>query len=276
MSMEDLYNRESIKHIYKELVDGISDYAGEHGFTEAMVGLSGGIDSAVTCCLAQDALGADNVMGLSMPSKYSSKESEEYAKRLAGNLKIKFKIIPISDIYNSYLNILEKDLGGDENENIEIYHQNIQARVRGNILMAFSNRFGYLVLATGNKSEAMMGYCTLYGDTVGGLAVLSDVLKAGVYQLADHINANGEVIPKEIIDRIPSAELKPGQADHDNLPPYDVLDEILYYHLDKGYSSEKLEDEGFDPDTIKQVVSTIRNMEYKRKQCPPGLKISGQ
>jgi len=274
--MIDLYKKENIGKIYKELVDGISDYAAEHGFTEAMVGLSGGIDSAVTCCLAQDALGADNVMGLSMPSKYSSKESEKYAKRLAGNLKIKFKIVPISDVYDSYLNILEKDLGGNENENIEIYHQNIQARVRGNILMAFSNRFGYLVLATGNKSEAMMGYCTLYGDTVGGLAVLSDVLKAGVYQLADLINANGEVIPKEIIDRTPSAELKPGQADHDNLPPYDVLDEILYYYLNKGHSAGELENKGFDPDTVKQVLSTIKNMEYKRKQCPPGLKLSKQ
>ncbi|MBU1084243.1 MAG: NAD(+) synthase [Candidatus Omnitrophota bacterium] len=268
----EIYSKERIEGIYGELVDGIRKYANEHGFTKAVLGLSGGIDSAVTCCLAAEALGPDNVLGIAMPSKYSSAESEEYAGRLASNLGIEFRIVPISAIYDSYLNMLEKELGGRETEKIEIYHQNIQARIRGNILMAYSNRFGYLVLATGNKSEAMMGYCTLYGDTVGGLAVISDVLKAGVYGLAEHINRDGEIIPKSIIDRVPSAELKPGQADHDSLPPYDILDEILYWHLDKDFSAKEIEEKGFDPETVNNVISTIKTTEYKRMQCPRGIK----
>ncbi|MCK5451071.1 MAG: NAD(+) synthase [Candidatus Omnitrophica bacterium] len=263
-----------VEKVYDELVTGIQDYAKKNGFARIVVGLSGGIDSAVTCCLAAAALGSKNVLGLFLPSKYSSSDSEVYARRLAENLGIEFKVVSIGGIYDSYLDILEKDLKGNEGKNIEIYHQNIQARIRGNILMAFSNRFGYLVLATGNRSEAMMGYCTLYGDTVGGLAVLSNVLKKGVYGLAERINQGNEIIPKEIIERIPSAELKPGQRDEDNLPPYDILDDILHSYLDIGMSPGELKEKGYAQDVVEDVLLTIDRTEYKRKQCPPGIKVS--
>ncbi|MDP8298779.1 MAG: NAD(+) synthase [Candidatus Tantalella remota] len=261
--------------VHDELVAGIRNYMKSHGFKKALIGLSGGIDSALTCALAAEAVGSGNVMGIAMPSKYSSIESEQYARRLAENLGVEYKIVPIGDIYESYLDLLDEDLEGDEKTDIEIYHQNIQARIRGNILMAFSNRFGYFVLATGNRSEAMMGYCTLYGDTVGGLAVLSSVLKAGVYQLSEYINRDKEIIPRDIIDRVPSAELKPGQADHDFLPPYDILDSILYYHLDENCTAGELEKKGFDPDVVKEVLAAIDRTEYKRRQCPPGIKLTG-
>jgi len=272
----EIYSKERIESIYDKLVDGIKKYTSEHGFKKAVIGLSGGIDSAVTCALAARALGIDNVLGIVMPSKYSSAESEEYARCLAKNLGIELRTVSICDTYDSYLKMLESDLGGNETEEIEIYHQNIQARIRGNILMAFSNRFGHLVLATGNRSEAMMGYCTLYGDTVGGLAVISDVFKAGVYGLAEYINRGEEIIPVSIIDRVPSAELKPGQADHHSLPQYDILDEVLYRHLDKGCSQKEIEEKGFDPEVIKNIIATIKKMEYKRMQCPPGIKIDKQ
>lgn len=264
---------DKIKEVHGKLVKGIKEYMSENGFSKVLIGLSGGIDSAVTCCLAAEAAGADNVLGLSMPSKYSSKESGEYAGRLAGNLGIQFETVPIGDIYDAYLAVLDADLGGDENEEIEIYHQNLQARIRGNTLMAFSNRFGHLVLATGNKSEAMMGYCTLYGDTVGGLAVLSDILKAGVYQLAGYINRSREIIPNETIQRAPSAELKPGQKDEDSLPPYDILDQVLHYYLEEGLAAEELVEKGFAKEIVDQVTMTIEKTKYKRAQCPPGIKI---
>lgn len=263
-----------IAAVHEELVAGIKDYMTEHGFKKALVGLSGGVDSAITCGLAARAVGPENVLGLFMPSKYSSPESEKYAKKLAENLGIKFKVVPITGVYDSYLDLLEEDLARDEKSGIEVYHQNIQARIRGNILMAFSNRYDHLVLATGNKSEAMMGYCTLYGDTVGGLAVLADVLKTGVYQLAGYMNRDTEVIPREIVERVPSAELKPGQKDEDSLPAYDVLDEILHYHLEEGYTAERLKNKGFQADVVDQVISTIKRTEYKRKQCPPGIKVT--
>ncbi|MBD3295901.1 MAG: NAD(+) synthase, partial [Candidatus Omnitrophica bacterium] len=251
----------------------IKEYMDRYGFEKALVGLSGGIDSAVTCALAARAAGAENMLGLSMPSGYSSKESEEYARRLAENLGIEFRVVPMGGIYDSYLDTLETHLAKEGGKGVEIYHQNLQARIRGNILMAFSNRFGYLVLATGNKSEAMMGYCTLYGDTVGGLAVLADVLKAGVYQIAGYINRDGEVIPGEIIERVPSAELKPGQKDEDNLPPYDILDRILHFYLEEDYSPDQLREKGFSEEHIDQVLTTIKKTAFKRDQLPPGIKV---
>lgn len=271
--MDHIIPDEKVPEVHDKLTSGIRDYTASNGFTKALVGLSGGVDSAVTCALAVGALGAKNVLGISMPSKYSTPESEEYARRLADNLGIEFKVEPISAIYDSYLDVLEMDLAKDEAEEVEIYHQNLQARIRGNILMAFSNRFGHLVLATGNKSEAMMGYCTLYGDTVGGLAVLSDILKAGVYQLAEYINRDKEIIPKEVIERVPSAELKPGQKDEDSLPPYEVLDPILHYYLEEGLSPGELKKKGFKKDVIEEVISTIKKTEYKRNQLPPGIKV---
>ena len=260
--------------VYKILVDGIKKYTEEHGFKKVVIGLSGGIDSAVVCFLAKEAVGAENVLGVAMPSKYSSRKSEEYAEKLAKNCGIEFKVVPISKMYDSYLEVLEKDLGGNEDKKIEIYHQNLQARIRGMVLMAFSNRFGGLVLATGNRSEAMMGYCTLYGDTVGGLAPISNVFKAGVYALAKYINTGKERIPLEIINRVPSAELKPDQADHHSLPPYEILDEILYLYLNRDKSSKDLINQGFEEAIVKEIISTIDKTEYKRAQCPCGINVS--
>ena len=265
--------QDKIPQVYDELVEGIRKYGKEHGFSKAVIGISGGIDSAVTCSLAVDAFGADNVLGVFMPSPHSSEESRKYAEMLAINLGIELKIVPLEEIYDSYLKALKKDLEIEENGEVHVYLQNIQARIRGNMLMAFSNKFGYLVLTTGNKSEAMVGYCTLYGDTAGGLAVVSDVYKTGVYQLADHINRDRCMIPREIIDRAPTAELKPGQKDQDSLPPYDVLDGILYYFLEKGYSDKEIEEKGHDRQTIKWVKDEMKKSEYKRKQCPEGIKI---
>jgi len=256
-----------------ELVSGIRDFMKKNGFTKAVLGLSGGIDSAVTCCLAVEAAGPENVLGLSMPSKYSSEESGFYAGKLAENLGVDLSVVPISGIYDSYLGTLKDALSIDHAEGVEVYLQNIQARIRGNILMAFSNRFGHLVLATGNKSEAMMGYCTLYGDTVGGLAPLAGVLKTTVYQIAEQINETGESIPSWIIDRHPTAELKPGQKDQDSLPPYDVLDGILYY-LEKGADPDEIVSKGYDNSTVRGVLDAIEKTEFKRKQVPPGIRLS--
>lgn len=264
---------EKVALVHEKLVQGIRSYMAQYGFKKAAVGLSGGIDSAVTSILAAEAAGRENVLGISMPSKYSSPQSEKYAKALAVNLGIGFRVVPISRIYDTYVSVLDKELEADEDKNIEVHHQNLQARIRGNILMAFSNRYGHLVLATGNKSEAMMGYCTLYGDTVGGLAVLADVLKTGVYQLADHINKDKEIIPRWIIERTPSAELKPNQTDQDSLPAYGVLDEVLHWHLEEGLGAKELEDKGFPADVVSQVLSTIKKTEYKRRQSPPGIKV---
>lgn len=262
-----------IEKIHDRLVAGIRDYMVQNNFKKIVLGLSGGVDSAVTCALAVKAAGKDNVLGISMPSKYSSEESVSLAKELAGNLGIDIRVVPINAIYDSYLSELETHMGKNERQGVEIYHQNIQARIRGNILMAFSNRYGYLVVATGNRSEAMMGYCTLYGDTVGGLAVISDIYKTEVYRLADHINREGELIPRETITKAPSAELKPGQKDEDSLPPYDMLDRILHGLLDKGLDQNELKDQGFDSHVVDTVAGAIASSEYKRNQCPRGIKI---
>lgn len=266
-----MITKEKVGRVHDRLVEGIREYMSSNGFKSCVLGLSGGIDSAVVCCLAARAAGPENVTGIYMPSKYSQEESGRLAAMLAENAGVEFRTVPVSEIYNTYLGTLEKELGGDETSLIEIYHQNLQARIRGNILMAFSNRFGHLVLATGNKSESMMGYCTLYGDTVGGLAVISDVLKTGVYQIADYINREKEIIPGGIIDRAPSAELKPGQKDQDTLPPYEVLDEILYLHLDEKLSAKDLRGRGFADDVVDGIMSAIEQSEYKRRQCPPGI-----
>lgn len=263
--------QEEIASIHDALVMGLRDYALKTGFSKAVIGLSGGIDSAVTCCLAVKALGRENVLGVTMPSPYSSVGSVEDSRQLARNLGIEFRVIPISGIYQTYLDTLEEHFAGRAPNEAE---ENIQARIRGNILMALSNKFGYLVLSTGNKSELAVGYCTLYGDMSGGLAVISDVPKTMVYELAHYINREREIIPSACLTKPPSAELKPNQVDQDTLPPYPVLDQILHYYVEEGYSVAEIVARGFDPQTVHWVARTVDRNEYKRKQAAPGLKVT--
>jgi len=270
-AQEEYIPQDEIESVHNALVLGLRDYVRKCGFEKVVVGLSGGVDSSVVAALAAEAIGAENVLGLAMPSCYSSPESEKYARHLAGNLGVNFAVIPISDIYESYKISLKEELSlGDE---VSLTLENIQARIRGNILMAFSNRFGYLVLSSGNRSEAAVGYCTLYGDMVGGLAVISDVPKTMVYKLAHYINRKREVIPSEIISRVPSAELRPGQIDQDTLPPYDILDRILSYYLDEKKSVDEIVRLGFDRETVLWVAKAVKRSEFKRRQAPPGLRI---
>ncbi|MGQ9517095.1 MAG: NAD+ synthase [Anaerolineae bacterium] len=262
---------EPITAVYRALVLGIRDYLRKCGFSKAVVGLSGGIDSAVTCCLAAAALGKENVLGITMPSLYSSVGSVEDSRRLAHNLGIDFLVIPISPIFSSYLETLEGHFAGLP---ADVTEENIQARIRGNILMAFSNKFGYLVLSTGNKSELAVGYCTLYGDMSGGLSVISDVPKMMVYELARYINREREVIPPAILEKAPSAELRPNQRDEDSLPPYTILDPILHQYIEERRSAEEIIAQGFDPDTVHRVIQMVNRNEYKRRQAAPGLKVT--
>jgi NAD+ synthase (glutamine-hydrolysing) len=231
------------------------------------------VDSAVTCCLAQQALGKDNVLGVLMPSPYSSRGSIRDSRKLAKSLGVRVKEIPITPIYRAYLRSLKKHL---DVEKIGVALENVQARIRGNLLMALSNEFGYLVLSTGNKSEMAVGYCTLYGDMSGGLSVLSDVPKTMVYQLARYLNRERVLIPEEIITKPPSAELRPDQKDQDTLPPYEILDQIMNYYLTEGYSFKDITRLGFEPDTVRWVIRAIDRSEYKRRQAAPGLKITSK
>ena len=266
-------SRPPIELLYSALTLGIKDYLRKCSFQKVVIGLSGGIDSALACCLAVDALGKENVLGISMPSPYSSVGSVEDSKILAHNLGIEFKIVPIDTIFESYLNTLAGHFIKKETDTTE---ENLQARIRGNILMAFSNHYGSLALSTGNKSELAVGYCTLYGDMSGGLSVISDVPKTIVYELAEFVNRNGERIPRAIIDKAPSAELKPDQKDQDTLPPYPVLDRILQCYIEEGYSVDEIINLNFDPETVKWVARTVDQNEYKRRQAAPGLKVSSK
>jgi len=263
--------QEESASVHDALVMGLRDYMCKTGFSRAVIGLSGGIDSAVTCCLAVKALGQENVLGITMPSPYSSTGSIEDSRQLARNLGIEFRVIPISGIYQAYLDTLKEHFAGRPPNEAE---ENIQARIRGNILMAMSNKFGYLVLSTGNKSELAVGYCTLYGDMSGGLAVISDVPKTMIYELARYINREIEVIPCASITKPPSAELKPNQVDQDTLPPYPVLDQILHHYVEEGHSVQEIVARGFDPDIVKWVARAVDRNEYKRKQAAPGLKVT--
>ncbi len=264
---------ERIATVFEALVLGLKDYLRKCGFSRAVVGLSGGVDSAVTCCLACHALGRENVLGVLMPSPFTSKESIEDSRKLAQNLGVEVKLIPITPIYQCYRESLREPLQLDE---IDVTLENIQARIRGNILMALSNKFGYMVLSTGNKSELAVGYCTLYGDMSGGLSVLADVPKTMVYELAHYLNRDREIIPREIILKAPSAELRPDQKDQDTLPPYEVLDRIMDYYLTERYSYKDIVHLGFDPDTVRWVLRAIDQNEYKRRQAAPGLKITSK
>jgi NAD+ synthase (glutamine-hydrolysing) len=260
-------SQDPLEETYNALVLGIMDYVRKNGFKKVVIGLSGGIDSALTAVLAAKALGPKNVVGVFMPSEITSKESEVDARQLAKNLEIEFRVIPISLGVDAYEKMLGEEFKGTK---ADITEENIQARIRGNILMALSNKFGYLVLSTGNKSETAVGYTTLYGDMSGGLAVLSDVPKTTVYMLADYI----KVIPRNIIIKEPTAELCRGQKDTDTLPPYDVLDDILNAYIEENKSIEDIIAKGHDPKIVKDVTGMVDRNEYKRQQAPTGIRIT--
>jgi len=262
-----------IESVYDALLLGIRDYARKTGFRQVVLGLSGGIDSALTCCLGVAALGRENVLGVTMPGPYSSGGSVEDSRRLAENLGIRFKTIPIGEIYHAYVANLTPFFEGRAPD---ITEENFQARIRGNTLMALSNKFGYLVLTTGNKSELAVGYCTLYGDMSGGLAVIADVPKTMVYELARYINREREIIPEASLTKPPSAELRPNQTDQDTLPPYDVLDAILKLYVDEGRSLNEIVAAGFERATVAWVLRTVDRNEYKRWQAAPVLKVTSK
>ncbi len=255
------------------LVLGTRDYARRCGFKTAVLGLSGGIDSALVAVIAARALGPKNVLGVAMPSRYSSEGSRTDAAELARNLGIDYREIPIESVHAAYLDTLAPVFAGRA---ADVTEENLQARVRGALLMALSNKFGSLLLTTGNKSELATGYCTLYGDMCGGLAVISDVPKTLVYQLSRAVNENGVVIPESTLTKPPSAELRPNQTDQDSLPPYDLLDAILKAHLEEGLDRDALVARGFAVDVVDQVVRLVRISEYKRRQAAPGIKITGK
>ncbi|MEK6728164.1 MAG: NAD+ synthase, partial [Candidatus Omnitrophota bacterium] len=256
---------------YQALALGLRDYVTKNGFKKVVIGLSGGIDSALVAVLAVDALEAENVIGVFMPSRYSSPESETDATGLARNLGIKLLNISIEQIYKIYLMVLEPHfLEAKKN----IAEENLQARIRGNILMALSNKFGWLVLTTGNKSEMSTGYATLYGDMAGGFAVIKDVPKMLVYKLARYRNALSFLIPQRVITKEPTAELKPNQKDTDTLPPYETLDRILKAYVEADKDLTKIISLGFDKETVLRVLGMVDRSEYKRRQSPPGIKIT--
>jgi len=251
---------------------GLGDYVNKNGFGDVVIGISGGIDSALTAALAVEALGPRRVHCVSMPSRYSSAETRADASRLAANLGADFRELPIDEIYNANEQVLAESFAGLEHDLTE---ENLQARIRGVLLMARSNKFGWLVGATGNKSELSVGYATLYGDMAGGFALLKDVFKTDVFRLATHLNgrAGDELIPQTIIDRAPSAELRDNQLDEDSLPPYSTLDKVLAAYVEQDRSAEELSADGFDPDVVERAVSMIDRSEYKRRQSPPGVRL---
>jgi len=264
---------EYLQEIYAALVLGTGDYVRKTGFKKAIIGLSGGIDSSLTAVIAVDALGAENVLGISMPSGYSSQGSKTDAQQLAENLGIQYMTIPIEDTFRTSLKMLEPALGeGDPG----LAAENLQARIRGNILMTISNKLGPIVLTTGNKSELATGYSTLYGDMAGGFAVLKDVLKTLVFELSRYRNnlSSEPVIPLSVLEKPPSAELRPGQKDVDSLPPYDVLDPILKAYVEDDRSFSEIVAMGFDKKTVERVMRLVDTSEYKRRQAPPGVKIT--
>ncbi|MGH8951736.1 MAG: NAD+ synthase [Acidimicrobiia bacterium] len=262
---------EPVEEVYRALETGLGDYVRKNGFEQVVLGLSGGIDSALSAVIAADALGAEAVWGVAMPTRFSSQHSLDDARQLAENLGLRFDLLPIDDIYQSYLEALAPVFGGTEFGTAE---ENLQARTRGAVLMAISNKHGPMVVATGNKSEMAAGYSTLYGDMVGGFAVLKDVFKTLVYDLARWRNKDGDVIPQSTIDKPPSAELRPNQKDSDSLPPYEVLDEVLQLYVEADLGVSAIVERGFDPDLVARVAGMVDRNEYKRRQAAPGVKIT--
>jgi NAD+ synthase (glutamine-hydrolysing) len=258
--------------IYAALVLGTRDYMRKCDFRQAIVGLSGGIDSALTATIAVDAVGPENVLGVGMPGPYSSPGSIVDARELASNLGIRFEILPITDIFDNFRATLRNIFAGRSED---VTEENIQSRIRGSLLMALSNKFGALVLSTGNKSEMGVGYCTLYGDMAGGLAVINDVPKTLVYRLSRYVNFRRPVIPLASLEKPPSAELRPGQVDSETLPPYEILDKILEDYVEEAHSAEEIaRQHGFDLELVKSAIRMVERNEYKRQQAAPGIKIS--
>jgi NAD+ synthase (glutamine-hydrolysing) len=265
---------DDVEEVYHALVLGTRDYVRKTGFSKALIGLSGGIDSALTAAIAVDALGRENVVGVGMPSRYSSEGSISDAKELADNLGIDFWIVEIEPAHLAFADMLEPYFR-DTAPNVA--EENVQSRIRGNVMMTISNKFGWIVLTTGNKSEMAMGYATLYGDMAGGFAVIKDVPKTLVYRLSQWRNQHGkpsEVIPEAIISKPPSAELRPDQRDDDTLPPYEKLDPIVKAYVEEDYSYQEMVEMGFDPSAVRQVITSVDRNEYKRRQAPPGVKIT--
>ena len=262
-----------VEEIYRALVLGTGDYVRKNGFRKVVLGLSGGVDSSLTAAIAADALGKESVVGVAMPSMYSSGESLGDARSLAQNLGIDFQSLPIGEILASYLKTLEPPFRGRKRD---VTEENIQARIRGNLLMALSNKFGWLVLTTGNKSEVGVGYCTLYGDMAGGFAVIKDVPKTLVYELSRYRNSIGPqaVIPSRVLEKPPSAELRPNQKDTDSLPPYETLDPILQAYVEEDQNQDTLVTRGFDRKMVEEVIRMVDLNEYKRRQASPGVKIT--
>jgi NAD+ synthase (glutamine-hydrolysing) len=266
---------EDIAEIYAALVTGTRDYVRKNGFDKVYLGLSGGVDSALTAVIAADAIGADGVNAVYMPTRYSASESGRDARELADNLGIHFQVVEIEETFKDYLRMMAPSFDGLPEDTTE---ENLQARIRGNILMALTNKFHGLVLSTGNKSEMSVGYSTLYGDMVGGFSLLKDVPKTLVYELVEYVNSRGDrpVIPEYIVTRAPSAELRPNQTDQDTLPPYSVLDDILEAYIEKDMSAEAITELGFPVETVQWVVKRVDSAEYKRRQSPPGIKITSR
>jgi len=262
---------DSVAEVYQALVLGLTDYVKKNGFEKVVVGLSGGIDSSLVATIASDALGKENVTGVFMPTRYSSVESEKDASKLAESLGMQFTTISIDHIYELYLKAFDQQFAGMKRD---VTEENIQARIRGNILMAFSNKFGWLVLTTGNKSEMSTGYATLYGDMAGGLAVIKDVPKTLVYKLAEYRNSLGKVIQDSVLTKEPTAELRPSQKDSDTLPPYETLDPIVKAYVEEDVGLGDIVKMGFDKNTVAKVINLIDKSEYKRRQSPPGIKIT--
>ncbi|MBZ5597092.1 MAG: NAD+ synthase [Acidobacteriia bacterium] len=259
---------------YAALVLGTRDYVRKCGFRQTIVGLSGGIDSALTAVIAADAVGPENVIGVGMPGPYSSQGSIDDARALAENLGIRFELLCITEVFESYKKTLQKVFAGRKED---VTEENIQSRARGTLLMALSNKFGAIVLSTGNKSELGVGYCTLYGDMVGGLAVISDVPKTMVYRLSHYVNSRRPVIPRATLEKPPSAELRPDQKDSDTLPPYETLDAILEDYVEECHQAEQIaRDRGFDLELVRRVIRMVERSEYKRQQAAPGIKASAK
>lgn len=257
--------------IYKALCLGVRDYVGKNRFPGAIVGLSGGVDSALTLCIACDALGAERVRAVMMPSQYTAQMSLDDSREIARNLRVRYDEIPIGPAFDAFLGLLAKEFAGRP---VDAAEENLQARIRGTLLMALSNKFGSIVLTTGNKSEMAVGYATLYGDMAGGFAVLKDILKTLVYRLCAYRNGIQRVIPERVLTRAPSAELRPNQTDQDSLPPYDVLDAIISAYMENDLSPADMVAQGFDVANVKRVVEMIHRSEYKRRQAPIGIRIT--